>query len=115
MVNNIMSLTGNGFKDWWLQRVSAVLIAAYSLFIFMYIVLHPQMSFESWHRLFSCGIVQVATITTLLALWAHTWIGLWTVTTDYIKCTVIRALVQWAIVLFLLAQFIFSIMIIWGR
>lgn len=30
MVNNVTSLTGNGLKDWLIQRVTAVYFAVYS-------------------------------------------------------------------------------------
>lgn len=32
MVNNVTSLTGNGLKDWLIQRVTAVYFAAYLIF-----------------------------------------------------------------------------------
>lgn len=37
MVNNVTSLTGNGLKDWLIQRVTAVYFAAYLIFIWIYI------------------------------------------------------------------------------
>jgi succinate dehydrogenase / fumarate reductase membrane anchor subunit len=115
MVTNVTSLTGNGLKDWLIQRVTAVFFAAYTFFLLGYLVMHPALSFEQWHGLFANPIVQIATALALVALTLHAWIGLWTVTTDYMKCTVLRLSVQMIILLWLLGQLIWGFMILWGR
>ena len=115
MVNNVTSLTGNGLKDWLIQRVTAVYFAAYSIFILAYLVLHSELNFAQWHALVSNIIFQIATLLALAALSLHAWIGIWTVTTDYMKCTVLRLSVQMTVVLWLLSQFTWGIIILWGR
>jgi succinate dehydrogenase / fumarate reductase membrane anchor subunit len=115
MVTNITSLTGNGLKDWLIQRFSAVYFAFYSLFLLGFIVFHPHLNFQNWSSLFSCGMFKVASIIALFMLSLHAWIGLWTVTTDYIKCTIVRLSLQMIIFTFLLAQFVWGVMIVWGR
>ena len=112
---NITSLTGNGLKDWLIQRVSALYFAAYALFIIVYLFSHPQLNFAEWHLLFSCVGIQIATALALLMLSLHAWIGIWTVTTDYIKCTAIRLSVQMMVALWLLGQFVWGLMILWGQ
>jgi succinate dehydrogenase / fumarate reductase membrane anchor subunit len=115
MVTNITSLTGNGLKDWLIQRVTAVYLAAYCFVLFCFLIAHPNMNYAQWHNFFSTPLVQIATIIGMMALILHSWIGIWTVTTDYIKCTAIRLSVQLLVVLWLLSQFIWSLMIVWGQ
>ena len=115
MVTNITSLTGNGLKDWLIQRVTAVYFAAYSLFLLGYLIAHPDLQFASWHALFHGLVFQIASVLALLMLTLHAWIGIWTVTTDYIKCTVIRLSVQVVVFLILLSQFVWGLMIVWGQ
>ncbi len=115
MVTDVTSLTGNGLKDWLIQRVTAVYFAGYSLFLFGFLLLHPQLVYSQWQALFHCPYFQVASVIALLTLLLHAWIGIWTVTTDYIKCTVIRLSVQLLVALFLLGQFIWGLMIVWGQ
>ncbi|KGP63132.1 succinate dehydrogenase [Legionella norrlandica] len=115
MVNNVTSLTGNGLKDWLIQRVTAVYFAAYLVFLFGFIFSHPGMNFSQWHDLFANKIFQIATAIGVTALTLHAWIGIWTVTTDYMKCTAIRLSVQLFVVLWLLIQLIWGLMIIWGQ
>jgi succinate dehydrogenase / fumarate reductase membrane anchor subunit len=115
MVNNVTSLTGNGLKDWLIQRVSAIYFVAYLFFLLAFFLCHPQLSFEQWHQLFANPVTQIATVIALLALLLHSWVGIWTVTTDYLNCTVIRLSVQMLVVLWLLVQFIWGLMIVWGH
>ena len=115
MVTNITSLTGNGLKDWLVQRVTAVYFAAYSLFLIGYWIMHAPLQYAVWHGLFQSWLVQIATLIALLSVLLHAWIGLWTVTTDYIKCTAVRLSVQLLVALLLMSQFIVGIMILWGQ
>ncbi len=115
MVTNITSLTGNGLKDWLIQRLTAVYLMFYTLYVVVFLAMHPQLSYADWNALFQCKAFQITTLLALLALTLHAWIGLWTVTTDYLKCTALRLSIQSLILLVLLAQFLSGVMIIWGR
>ena len=115
MVTNVTSLTGNGLKDWLIQRLTAVYFAVFSCSLLGFLVMHPHLQYSEWLALFHKPYVQVASLLALLALTLHAWIGLWTVTTDYITCTAIRLSVQSLILLVLLIQLISGFMTIWGR
>lgn len=115
MVNNVTSLTGNGLKDWLIQRVTAVYFAVFSFFVIGFLIAHPDLSFATWHELFSNIWMKLAFIIALITLSLHAWVGIWTVTTDYMKSTFLRVSVQMLVVLWLLGQFIWGIMILWGR
>lgn len=115
MLTNITSLTGNGLKDWLIQRFSAVYLALYSLFLLGFIYLHPHLTYSEWHRLFHDLWFQTASVLALFLVTLHTWVGIWTVTTDYIKCTGVRLTIQMLIVLLLSGQFIWGLMIVWGQ
>lgn len=115
MVSNVTSLTGNGLKDWLIQRVTSVYFAVYSIFLLGYLLFHSQLDYVQWHALFHHVGFQVASIIALFALSLHAWIGVWTVTTDYMKCTALRLSIQMLVVLWLLGQFIWGLMIVWGQ
>lgn len=114
MVANVTSLTGNGLKDWLIQRVTAVYFAVYSLFLLIYLGMHPQLGYEHWHTLFHCVWFQILSMLALVSLSLHAWVGIWTVTTDYMKCTLLRLSVQLLVALWLSCQFIWGLMIVWG-
>lgn len=115
MVANITSLTGNGLKDWLVQRSSAIYLLIYSCFLVGFLLTSPHLDFAQWHALFANKLFCLATIISLVSISLHSWVGIWTVTTDYIKCTVIRLSVQMLVALWLIGQFIWGLMIVWGQ
>lgn len=115
MVANITSLTGNGLKDWLIQRVTSIYFGLYALFILGYLLFNPHITFVDWFALFHHAGFKIASLIALFALSLHAWVGIWTVTTDYIKGTAIRLAVQMLVVLWLLGQLVWGIMILWGQ
>jgi len=102
-----------GLRDWLIQRVSAVLIAAYVFWIVIYCGLHGLYDYLAWQSLFSSVTFKVLTSVVLVSTVWHAWIGLWTVATDYLHSKIIRNLVLLLIVLVLLAYIVFGFTINW--
>lgn len=115
MVTNVTSLTGNGLKDWLIQRVTAVYLILFIAGWIGYFIQHPHPDYERWHALFQCHWLQMASVLAVVSLVTHAWIGIWTVTTDYIKCTVLRLSVQMLVLFGLLIQVLWCIKIVWGQ
>jgi succinate dehydrogenase membrane anchor subunit len=115
MVANIMSLTGKGLRDWMIQRVTAVIIGLYFVFILGFIILHPDISYGQWKGFFLQSYVRISTTIALIALILHAWIGVWTVITDYVKGTASRLIVQVLVILALLYCFVWGLEILWSR
>lgn len=112
-LTNIFSLTGHGVRDWFLQRVSASLIAAYVFFLLSFCLIHYPVNFVTWHVLFQMVWVRIFTILFLLSLFVHAWIGMWVIVTDYIKPFALRLIIQTLINLSLLSYFIWGVMMLW--
>ena len=106
-------VSSNGVSDWLIQRITAVLIAQYSLFVLLYIWLVPGLDFSGWSNLFHATPMRIATLMTLLAVLAHAWIGLWTVGTDYIKPMLVRLAYQTLVLLVLAVLFLWTVQIVW--
>lgn len=115
MVTNVTSLTGNGLKDWLIQRMTSVYFAVYSVFIFSFILLHPHLTFVEWQQLFHHPLVKILSIIALFMFSLHAWVGIWTVTTDYLKCTAIRLGVQMLVIFWLFVQLAWGLLIMWGQ
>lgn len=114
MVGKVTSLTGHGLRDWLLQRVSAVFIGLYTLFLLWVVIMHPNMSYDTWVSFFRCGAVQIANTLMALFIIIHAWVGLWTVTTDYLnKCVCVRLIAQMIIFIALLTSFVWALAIFW--
>lgn len=113
-LTNITSLTRNGVRDWLVQRVTSVILAAYLLFLLGYLVFHPQIQFFAWQNLFQNTAFRIFSVLFLLSLVWHAWIGMWTVVTDYIKPAGIRLTVILLIIIALFAYAIWGVDILWG-
>jgi len=112
MVNSILS-GNNGIKSWFLQRITAIILLSYVVYIF-YNCGITNLNFEKWNFIFSNYYTKVFSLITILSILIHAWIGLWTVTTDYIKCIYIRISMQLFIILLLLIYLAWSIKILWS-
>lgn len=114
MLAQITSLTRNGLKDWLVQRVSAIILACYFLLILGYVVGHHPLQYQDWYALFNHTFMRAFTVLALISLIAHSWVGMWTVFTDYLSCTLVRGTVIVLMVLTLVVYFVWAISILWG-
>ena len=121
MVTNATNFSRSGLSDWIIQRFSAVILAAYTLFILAVLVSMPELNYESWREVFSKNSVRLFSVVALLALGGHTWVGMWTVGTDYLtdrqlggKGTFIRLIYQSFCVLLIAVYLLWGIQIFWG-
>ena len=90
MVEGVLSYSGNGLRDWLVQRISAVVIAVYLIILVGFWFVHPQADYAAWKLFMGHISVRVLSLLMLLSLVAHAWIGLWIVSTDYMKHAVVR-------------------------
>jgi succinate dehydrogenase / fumarate reductase membrane anchor subunit len=114
MVTSVTNCTRNGLGDWLLQRVSALVMGAYAIFLVVFFVLHCPMTYATWKSLFSCLWFELATTVVLFSLLGHAWVGIWTVFTDYIKCASLRVVLEVLLILFLLVLAIAGCWIVWS-
>jgi succinate dehydrogenase / fumarate reductase membrane anchor subunit len=113
MVTNITSLTGNGLKDWLIQRVSALYLTAYFIYMCVFFWVHPHFDYAQWDQLFRGTCFQITTEVALFAFIFHSWIGIWTVIGDYIKRAFLRLSVQMSVTIWLFALLTWGSIIIW--
>ncbi|MBS0425648.1 MAG: succinate dehydrogenase, hydrophobic membrane anchor protein [Proteobacteria bacterium] len=108
-----MSLTGNGLRDWLVQRFFSLIIAIYFLVLLGFFILHPQLNYSTFQHFFASTWIQVFTLITLLSLFLHAWVGIWTVITDYVNPIAIRLTIQALVILTLLIYFFWGVEILW--
>lgn len=121
MVTSVTSFGRSGLYDWLIQRVSSVVMAAYTIFIVAYLALNPDLTFEQWKGLYSQLWMRVFSLATLLSFIAHAWIGLWAVLTDYLtvrllgnKATFLRIFAQIILGAVAVTYLVWGIQVIWG-
>ena len=114
MVKTVLGVNHQGVRDWLVQRVSAVVMAVYSVGLMLYFVLNGTPEYSEWHRLFSCTLMKIATLLFLASLLLHAWVGLWTVFTDYVKPFWLRLMLHTVVLLMLVSCFFAGLLILWG-
>lgn len=121
MVSSVTSLGRSGVSDWLIQRVSAVVLLAYVLFLVGWVVCTGDVTYGQWQGLFAQTWMRVFSLAALLSLCAHAWIGMWTISTDYITgrffgaaATLVRLLFQLACLAVLLLYFVWCVQILWS-
>ncbi len=121
MVKTVTSLCRSGLSDWIIQRLSAVVMTAYLVFILGYFCTHQDVSYQQWVALHSSLAMRIFGLLTIVSLAAHAWIGLWCVLTDYItvrligpKATAIRMFFQLVMIAVALFYVVWAIDILWG-
>jgi succinate dehydrogenase / fumarate reductase, membrane anchor subunit len=121
MVTSVTSLGRNGVADWLVQRVSAAILALYTIVVLGWLISQGEVSYEAWSAFMGCTAMKIANTFVIVSVCGHAWIGLWTVTTDYLttrqmgsKATGLRLLVQLVIALLTLVLLLWGLMIIWG-
>jgi succinate dehydrogenase / fumarate reductase, membrane anchor subunit len=119
MVTAITNLGRSGTYDWLLQRVGAVILLAYFLFVGCVVVC--GVDYVSWKALYSQTWMRIFSLLALLSLAAHAWVGLWTVFTDYLTVrmlgsagNVLRFGAQCLSGIIMFTYVIWGIQILWG-
>ena len=113
-VNSITALGRSGISDWLIQRVSAIIMAFYLIFLTGYFLSHASIDYATWAGLFSHPSMRIFSLLCLLSLLGHAWIGIWTILTDYIKCPIARGTLQILIILAFIACLAWGIQTLWS-
>ena len=121
MVKSVTSLSSSGLSNWMLQRISALIMTAYLIFMVAYFFVNPSPSYDQWLSLHSTLAMRIFSLLTILSIATHAWIGVWCVLTDYItvrligpKATPIRMFLQLAMIAVILFYVVWTVDILWG-
>jgi succinate dehydrogenase / fumarate reductase membrane anchor subunit len=103
-----------GWKDWLAQRVTAVVMALYTIVVLGIALWNGGIDHELWQALFASGAFRLLSFMFMLALAWHAWIGVRDIWMDYVKPVGVRLLLEVATVLVLVAYVGWAIQILWG-
>lgn len=77
--------TRRGLREWLVQRLTALYMAAFAAFAIMYFSFSPPQSFVQWQNWFASGPVRAGVALFFLSILVHAWIGVRSVFLDYLK------------------------------
>ena len=79
-----MRKTVTGLRAWMVQRLSAVYVLSFIVFLLFHFLLDPPPSYQAWHDWISNSGVSIAAAVFFAALLLHTWGGVRDVIMDYV-------------------------------
>ena len=122
MMKSATGLTGSGSRDWYLQRLSAVILAVYTVVVFGWILCHGGFDYEQWKGFMMTLPMKIFSLLAVLSLVAHAWIGMWQVFTDYVttrqmgpSASGLRLVLTSAVIIAVLAYAVWVIQIFWAN
>lgn len=113
MVKRKLTGAHYGLGDWIYQRVTAVVMLAYTVLLIVGLLFLPN-TYEAWRSFFSLTLVQIFTQVTVLALAVHAWVGVRDIWMDYAKPLSVRLSLHVLTLLWLVGVVIYSVKVIWG-
>jgi len=103
-----------GLRDWLMQRITAVAIAAYLLLVLGILLFTPGMDLAQWRALFSNQAFKLATFVALISVFLHAWVGMRDILMDYIRSTAVRLVLEVVVIGALLVYTGWAMQILWG-
>ncbi|NYT63031.1 succinate dehydrogenase, hydrophobic membrane anchor protein [Alcaligenaceae bacterium] len=108
-----------GTMDFIVQRVTAVIMAVYTIVLFFGIIFTSEMNFENWRRLFTFtwGGVPVGSLLATLAFLSlawHAWVGVRDIWMDYVRSDGLRLFLQVLTALWLVGAVVYFAKILWS-
>ena len=86
----IVSGAHYGLRDWMAQRVTAVLMALFTIVLLAQVIFGGPVGYDSWAGIFSSQWMKTLTFVVILAMLYHVWVGVREIFMDYIKPVSIR-------------------------
>jgi succinate dehydrogenase / fumarate reductase, membrane anchor subunit len=102
-----------GLRDWLAQRITAVIMAVYSVIAVVVLAFNNNITYSVWRDLFSQGWMRVATLLFAASLAWHAWVGVRDILMDYIKPDGLRLSLQVGTLLVIAAYLGWTIQILW--
>lgn len=114
MVNRIVTGAHYGLRDWLLQRITAIVMAFFTLLVAVVLLTHQPLHFDEWQSLFHNQWVRFASLLFLLSLFLHAWVGIRDIAMDYLHHAGFRLAVEVLTILVLIIYAAWSVQILWG-
>lgn len=102
-----------GLRDWLAQRITAVIMAVYSVILVVLLLSGGPVDYAAWKALFAQGWMRVATLLFAVSVAWHMWVGVRDILMDYVKPDGMRLTLQVLTLLTIAAYLGWTIQILW--
>ena len=102
-----------GLRDWLAQRVTALLMALFTLVVLLQLLLPGELGYDRWAGIFAAQWMKVLTFVVILSLAYHAWVGVRDILMDYVKPVGTRLLAQVAAIVWLVGCTGWAVQVLW--
>ena len=113
MTQRIVTGAHYGLRDWLAQRITAVIMAVYSVITVVVLVSSKNITYSVWRDLFAQGWMRVATLLFVASLAWHAWVGMRDILMDYIQPAGLRLALEVLVLLTIAGYVGWAIQILW--
>ena len=102
-----------GGRDWASQRVTAVLMALFTLVVVVQLLLPGPVDYYKWAGIFAPQWMKFLTFVVIVSLAVHAWVGVRDIWMDYIKPAGLRLALQVFTIVWLVGCAGWAVQVIW--
>ena len=102
-----------GLRDWLAQRITALLMALFTLALIVQVLLPGEMGYDKWAGIFSRQWMKVLSFVVIVSLLYHVWVGMRDVWMDYVKPVGIKLALQVFTIVWLVGCAGWAIQVLW--
>jgi succinate dehydrogenase / fumarate reductase membrane anchor subunit len=102
-----------GLRDWMAQRVTAVLMALFTIVLLAQVIFGGPLGYDRWAGIFSQQWMKTLTFVVIVALLYHAWVGVRDIWMDYIKPVSVRLALQVFSIVWLVGCAGWAIQVLW--
>ena len=102
-----------GLRDWLSQRVTATLMALFTLAVIVQVLLPGEMGYDKWAGIFARQWMKLLTFVVIVSLLVHAWVGVRDVLMDYVTSVGPRLVLQVLAIVWLVGCAGWAIQVLW--
>ena len=102
-----------GLRDWLAQRVTAVLMALFTVALLVQVLLPGPLGYDRWAGIFSQQWMKVLTFVLIISLAYHAWVGVRDIWMDYVKSVALRLTLKVFTLVWLVGCAGWAIQVLW--
>ena len=114
MIIELLTSKYPGMRIWLSQRITAVVMAVYSVLLIVALLIVSPDSYAAWSDFASSLLFRISTFLFFICLSVHAWIGVRDVLRDYIFNQTLRTYLQVMVDLLLVIYEVWLSIILWG-
>jgi succinate dehydrogenase / fumarate reductase membrane anchor subunit len=113
VVNRVVTGAHYGLRDWLAQRITAVIMALYTVILLIVLIQAAPIGYSVWKDLFTQGWMRVATLLFATSFAWHAWVGVRDILMDYVKPDGLRLALQVAVLLTIGGYLGWTVQVLW--